>query len=289
MAGTDRSQGSSGIDPNGPSIVLAGPQLGENIGTAARAMLNCGLGDLRIVNPRDGWPNEKARSAASGADAVVDGARLFGDIPAAIADLHRVYAATARPRELVKPVLTPRAAAAEIRAAAARGERVGILFGPERWGLQTDEVSFAASIIEVPLNPAFASLNLAQAVLIVAYEWRAAADTTPGKYIPTLENHGGPTELADQGDTLRFFEHLEAELDESGYLYPPDKRPTMVRNLRSIFLRAQLTEPEVRSLRGMVKALARRRRDLDARGVRPARRRGNSGQRVPLTAPGRRL
>jgi tRNA/rRNA methyltransferase len=275
VAGTDRSHGSSGIDPDGPAIVLVGPQLGENIGTAARAMLNCGLGDLRLVNPRDGWPSDKARSAASGADSVIDGARLYADIPAAIADLHHVYAATARRREVVKPVLTPRAAAAEIRAATRRNERCGILFGPERWGLLTDEVSFAASIVEVPLNPAFASLNLAQAVLVIAYEWRITGDAGPGKVIPTLAAHGGPTELADQADTLRFFEHLEKELDESGYLFPPDKRPTMVRNLRSIFLRAELTEPEVRSLRGVVKALVQRRRDLEARGVRPPRRRGN--------------
>jgi tRNA/rRNA methyltransferase len=273
MAGTDKSRGTAGIDAAGPAIVLVGPQLGENIGTAARAMLNCGLADLRLVAPRDGWPNEKARSAASGADIVVDRARVCADIPAAIADCHRVYATTARPRELVKAVLTPRAAAAEMRAAQARGERLGILFGPERWGLTTDEVAFAEAIIEVPLNPAFASLNLAQAVLLVAYEWRMAADATPARFIPTLEEHGGPTELATQADILRLFEHLERELDASGYLYPPDKRPAMVRNLRSIFLRANLTEPEVRSLRGMVKALVQRRRDLEARGVKPAGRR----------------
>jgi tRNA/rRNA methyltransferase len=267
VAGTDKSRGTSGIDPTGPAIILVGPQLGENIGTAARAMLNCGLADLRLVEPRDGWPNEKAVAAASGADLVIDKARVFPDIPAAIADCHHVYAATARPREVVKAVLTPRAAAAEIRAAQARSERIGILFGPERWGLTTDQVSFAGQIIEVPLNPAFASLNLAQAVLIVAYEWSLAADTTPAKYVPTLEEHGGPTELATQDDILKLFEHLERELDESGYLFPPDKRPTMVRNLRSIFLRASLTEPEVRSLRGAVKALVQRRRDLEARGA----------------------
>jgi tRNA/rRNA methyltransferase len=267
MAGTDRSRGTAGIDPAGPAIVLVGPQLGENIGTAARAMLNCGLADLRLVEPRDGWPNAKAVSAASGADLVVENARVFPDIPAAIAGCHHVYAATARPREVVKAVLTPRAAAAEMRAAQAKGERVGVLFGPERWGLTTDQVSFAGSIIEVPLNPAFASLNLAQAVLIVAYEWRLAADATPARYIPTLDAHGGPTELATQADIQLLFEHLERELDDSGYLFPPDKRPAMVRNLRSIFLRANLTEPEVRSLRGVVKALVQRRRDLEARGV----------------------
>jgi len=187
VAGTDKSRGTSGIDPAGPAIVLVGPQLGENIGTAARAMLNCGLADLRLVEPRDGWPNEKAVSAASGADLVIEKARLYPDIPAAIADCHHIYAATARPREVVKAVLTPRAAAAEIRAAQSRSERVGILFGPERWGLTTDQVSYAGQIIEVPLNPAFASLNLAQAVLVVAYEWRLTADTTAAKYIPTLE------------------------------------------------------------------------------------------------------
>lgn len=273
MAGTDKSRGTSGIDPSGPSIVLVGPQLGENIGTTARAMLNCGLADLRIVEPRDGWPNPKAVAAASGADLVIERARVFPGIPEAIADCQHVYAATARPRELVKAVLTPRAAAAEIRAAQAKGERIGILFGPERWGLTTDQVSFAGQIIEVPLNPAFASLNLAQAVLLVAYEWHMAADSTPAKIVPTLEEHGGPTELATQDDILKLFDHLERELDESGYLFPPDKRPAMVRNLRSIFLRANLTEPEVRSLRGVVKALVQRRRDLEARGIKPPKRR----------------
>lgn len=264
MAGTDKSRGTSGIDPAAPAIVLVEPQLGENIGTAARAMLNCGLADLRLVAPRDGWPNEKARSAASGADVVIDGVRLYDDIPAAIGGFQRVFATTARPRELVKEILTPRAAAAEMRAAQARGERVALLFGPERWGLTTDQVAFAEAIIEVPLNPSFASLNLAQAVLLVAYEWHIAADATPARYVPTLEEHGGPTELASQADILLLFEQLERELDESGYLYPPDKRPVMVRNLRSIFLRARLTEPEVRSLRGMVKALAHQRRDPGA-------------------------
>jgi tRNA/rRNA methyltransferase len=273
MAGTDKSRGTAGIDPMGPAIVLVGPQLGENIGTSARAMLNCGLADLRIVEPRDGWPNPKAVASASGADVVIERARVFPGIPEAIADCQHVYAATARPRELVKAVLTPRAAAAEIRAAQAKGERVGILFGPERWGLTTDQVSFAGQIIEVPLNPAFASLNLAQAVLIVAYEWRMAGDATPAKVVPTLEEHGGPTTLATQDDILKLFEHLERELDESGYLFPPDKRPAMVRNLRSIFLRANLTEPEVRSLRGVVKALVQRRRDLEARGIKPPKRR----------------
>ncbi len=279
MAGTDKSRGAGGIDPHGPVMILAGAQLGENIGTAARAMLNCGLAELRLVNPRDGWPSDKARSAASGADAVIDAARLYDSIPAAIADLNHVYAATARRRELVKPVLTPRAAAREMRAAGARGERAGVLFGPEKWGLLTDEVSYAASIVEVPLNPAFASLNLAQAVLIVAYEWRMAAPAGPEKFIPTLEEHGGPTELATQDEILMLFEHLERELDDSGYLYPPDKRPAMVRNLRSIFLRAGLTEPEVRSLRGVVKALVQRRRDLEARGAArsSARRQKRSG------------
>jgi len=277
MAGTDKSRGTAGIDPGGPAIVLVGPQLGENIGTAARAMLNCGLANLRLVEPRDGWPSEKARAAASGADRVIDEARIYPDIASAIGGFHRVFATTARPREVVKAVLTPRAAAAEIRAAQGRGERVAILFGPERWGLTTDQVSFAEAIIEVPLNPAFASLNLAQAVLVVAYEWHIAADATPAKYMPTLEEHGGPTELAEQAEILRLFEHLERELDDSGYLFPPDKRPVMVRNLRSIFLRANLTEPEVRSLRGMVKALVQRRRDLEARGIKPGGKRRSGG------------
>ncbi len=173
MAGTDRRrQRLSG----GPAIILVAPQLGENIGTAARAMFNCGLTDLRLVRPRDGWPSKKAQAAASGADLVLDKAHLFETVEDAIAGLTRVYATTARDRYMVKRVLTPRAAAAEIRALMAAGEACGILFGPERTGLLNEHIALADTVLNVPLNPAFSSLNLAQAVLLVGYEWFASAD-----------------------------------------------------------------------------------------------------------------
>src|SRR5258706_11023835 len=176
MAGTDHSrQAASG----GPAIILVEPQLGENIGTAARAMLNCGLGRLRLVRPRDGWPSERAVAAASGADSVLSAAMLFQSTEAAIADLEQVYATTARPREMIKPVMTPRRAAPEMRAGLAAGRPVGILFGPERTGLLNDDLALADTLITVPLNPAYSSLNLAQAVLLSPYEMAQAGDETP--------------------------------------------------------------------------------------------------------------
>ncbi len=259
MAGTDRSKaaraagptaGESGCAP-APAIILVEPQLGENIGTAARAMLNCGLSDLRLVRPRDPWPNEKARRAASGADAVVDAARVFERTEGAIADLTRVYATTGRPREMVKPMVTPRQAGAELRAHAAAGERCGVLFGPERTGLVNDDMALADAVLSVPLNPGFASLNLAQAVLVVAYEWFQAGDATPPRQLVT--NASGP---AGKAQLLEFFEHLERELDESGFLRNIEKRPSMVRNIRNMFQRAELTEQEIRTLHGIVKELS---------------------------------
>jgi tRNA/rRNA methyltransferase len=249
MAGTDRSkEGSSGV---GPAIILVEPQLGENIGTAARAMLNCGLTALRLVRPRDGWPNAKAVAAASGADEVVQSARLYDGTAAAVADLHRVYATTARHRGMIKPVVTPRHAAIEIRSAEARGERVGVLFGPERTGLVSDDIPLADTLVQVPLNPAYSSLNLAQAVLIVGYEWFQAGVDAPPRRLVTNE-----TRPATKAELLNFFAHLEKELDDCGFLRHADKRPVMVRNIRNIFQRADLTEQDIRTLHGIVKELA---------------------------------
>lgn len=252
MAGTDRTR-----TPllGGPAIVLVEPQLGENIGTAARAMLNFGLTTLRLVRPRDGWPNRRAVAAASGADAVIDGAELFDSTAAAIADLNSVYATSARRRNMLKPVMTPAHAARAMHAAAGRGARIGVLFGPERSGLDNDDVSLAEALISVPLNPAHASLNIAQAVLLVGYEWFRAGGEGPGERMEP-----GGTVAAPRADLLRFFEHLESELDAGGFLRPPEKRPVMVRNIRNMFQRAGLTEREVRTLRGIVAALAGRRR-----------------------------
>ena len=253
MAGTNRSQDAE-VPIAGPAIILVEPQLGENIGTAARAMLNCGLAELRLVRPRDGWPNAKAVAAASGADAVIESARLFDSTAAAIADLNRVYATTARHRGMIKAVVTPHRAATEMRAAAARGERFGVLFGPERTGLINDDIPLADTILQVPLNPAYSSLNLAQAVLIVAYEWFQAGGAAPARELVTNE-----TRPATKAELLNFFAHLEQELDDCGFLRHTDKRPSMVRNIRNLFQRADLTEQELRTLHGIIKELAHER------------------------------
>lgn len=252
MAGTDSTRPSS---PGGPVIVLIDAQLGENVGTAVRAMRNCGLEELRLVNPREGWLNEKTVAASSGADAILEKARVYPKIAEAIADLPHILATTARPRDMDKPVLTPREAAGRMCEADGRGERIGILFGPERAGLTNDDVALAEAIIEVPLNPAFASLNLAQAVLLVGYEWFQAA-RAPDLPPPAPSREG--TRPATQAELLDLFEHLERELDACGFLRVREKRPGMVRNIRNIFTRAGLTDREVSTLRGIVTGLTRR-------------------------------
>jgi|APTNR8051073442_1049403.scaffolds.fasta_scaffold17162_2 tRNA/rRNA methyltransferase len=261
MAGTDRGAGphaAAGERPQ-PAIILVEPQLGENVGMVARAMLNCGLSELRLVNPREPWPNAKAEAAASGADVVLAHARVFASTEEAIADLAHVYATTARSRDMVKRVVTPRQAAAELRGQARRGERAGILFGKEAKGLHNDDVALAEAIVAAPLNPAFSSLNLAMAVLLVAYEWvvaPAAETATPdpdqgaGQMVI-----GKDTRPAGRAELLGLFGHLEAELDACGFLRVAEKRPGMVRNLRNIFVRAGLTEQEVRTLRGVIACL----------------------------------
>ncbi len=250
MAETEGSApAAGGLDPTAPAVILVYPQLGENIGMAARAMLNCGLSDLRLVRPREGWPSEKARRTASGADLVIEGARLFKTVPEAIADLNLVYAATARPRGMTKPVLTPAAAAGAMRARNLPG--AGIIFGGEAMGLDNDHVALAEAIISVPLRAGFSSLNLAQAVLINAYEWSRAGDATPEIQLPMAH-----TRPANKEELLGLFEHLEKELEASGFFHIREKRPIMVRNLRNLLGRAQLTEQEVRTLRGVVAGLA---------------------------------
>lgn len=233
-----------------PVIVLVQPQLGENIGMAARAMANCALTDLRLVRPRDGWPNEKSIANAAGADAILDAARVFESTEAAIADLTEIYATTARSRGMIKRVLTPDAAVAAMRATATAGGRPGVLFGPERTGLNNDDVALADAVISVPVNPAFTSLNLAQTVMIVGYEWFQSGTDTPSEQL--VATHTVP---ATKGELHRFFEHLEHELDAAGFLAVPEKRPSMVRNIRNIFERAALTEMEVKTLHGIVSRL----------------------------------
>ncbi len=239
-----------------PVIILAGPQIGENIGAAARAMLNCGLTDLRLVAPRDGWPNPRAEAMASGADLVLDQIRIHDNLGQAIADLHKVFATTARHRDMRKPVLTPQAAATEIHRHAERGQRCGILFGPERIGLINDEVILADAVLSVPLNPEFRSLNLAQAVLLVAWEWYRAGDRTPERTLPDLGYA-----MATKDQLLGFFDHLEQALDHTGFFKTPELRPSMVRNLRNLFHRAELSDQEVRTLHGVITSLIGRRRD----------------------------
>lgn len=239
----------------GPAIILVEPQLGENVGTAARAMANFGLIDLRLVNPREGWPNEKARAAASGADHVIDRARVFVSVEAAIADLGFVFATTARHRELSKDVAGPRQAAARLFEFG-RTSPVGVLFGRERSGLTNDEVTLADEILTLPVNPEFSSLNIAQAVLVVAYEWRLAMVGGEAAGLPFARP--GEDELAPKEQLLHLFEHLERALDATGFFRPRERRPHMVRAIRTMLHRARLTEQEVRTLRGVVAALEKR-------------------------------
>ena len=252
MAGTDTSKAPAATvrDGGGPAIVLVRPQLGENVGFAARAMLNCGLTDLRLVAPRDGWPNEKASVAAAGADSVIEGARLYDTAAAAVTDLNLVHAATARARDMLKPEIDPRRAAEALRAADAAGVATGILFGPERSGLTNDEVTLADAVVTVPLNPAFASLQLGHAVMILGYEWYQG-----GVQALATDGIAARNRPATKSELLGFFEHLERELDACGFLRVAEMRPTVVRNIRNMFQRAGLTEQEVRTLRGIVKGL----------------------------------
>ncbi len=236
--------------PPGPVVILIAPQLGENIGMAARAMLNCGLTELRLVRPRDAWPSPAAGAAAAGADRVIDEARLFDTTEEAIADLHRVFATSARPRDMAKPVVTPLQAARELRAEAAAGNKTGLLFGPERSGLVNDDIALADAVLTVPLNPAFSSLNLAQAVLLVGHAWYTAADETAPRKLEI-----GSGRPATKAEVVNFFTRLEAALDETGFLTPPEKRPNMVRNLRNLFHRVAPTEAEVNTLHGIISAL----------------------------------
>lgn len=241
---------------SGPAIILVEPQLAENIGMVARAMLNCGLEDLRLVRPRQRWPHPKAIATASGADRVVNRARVFPATEAAIADLRLVFAATVRERDMALRIVTPRGAASEMRAFAALGRgQPGVIFGQESKGLANDDVVLADAILTVPVNPAFGSLNLAQAVFAVAYEWFVkGADAPPSR----LRTHPR-TRPATKEELVGFFAHLERELDSCGFLRLKHKRPIMVRNLRAIFQRAGLTEQEVRTLRGVVAGLAENR------------------------------
>jgi tRNA/rRNA methyltransferase len=248
MAGTNRAQSPL---TGGPCVVLVNPQLADNIGAVARAMLNFGLLELRLVEPRDGWPQEAAFAMASGADAVLHEAKLYQSIAEATADLEILYATTARARDMEKPVLDAASAAEHLSESLAAGYRAGLVMGPERAGLTNDEISLCDHVVTIPANPAFASINLAQAVLILGYEWfkrRAPEMPRPAR--------AKKTRPANKSELFGLFAQLEAELDRAGFLFPPDKRPAMVRNLRNMLSRADFTEQDVRTLRGVIKALA---------------------------------
>jgi tRNA/rRNA methyltransferase len=234
-------------------VILCRPQRAENIGLAARAMLNCGLTEMRLVSPPDDWRGEKARNASSGADALLEGARLFAKLDEAVADLTHVFAATARPRNIVKPVVTPRAAGASLRALVAEGQRPAFLVGPERFGLTNDEVSLADTIITANLNPAFSSLNLAQAVLLLGYEWLEAANVAPD-----VTRLGRAEDLASKAELMAFLGRLEGELDACGFLADEGRRPYTVLDLRAFFQRARPTAREVGLLEGVVRFLSGR-------------------------------
>ena len=252
-AGTNRTKPSRG---GGPAIILVRPQLAVNIGMCARAMANFGLDDLRLVAPREAWPasgvsKKAASAAAAGGETILEAARLFETVEQAVLDLNFLWATTARERDQFKPVTTPAEAMPECAVKIARGEKHGVLFGPERTGLSNDEVALASAIITFPVNPAYASLNLAQAVLLVGYEWtRAITDTKP-PFAMVQHSPPAPRELI-----LSFFEYLEAELDKSDFFRPESKKPVMRRNLRNMLHRMQLTKQDVQTLRGVVVRLA---------------------------------
>jgi len=229
-----------------PAIVLVRPQLGQNIGKSARAMLNFGLTELRLVRPRDGWPNAEAGPAASGADIVLERAKLFDRLEDAIADCSSIYASTVRRRDLVMPVIGPEAMAAQIAASPARS---AILFGPERSGLETDEIALANAIVTVPINPRFASLNLAQAVILLAYEW----SKTGALAQPPLKQSEPP---APHGELGALIGHLEALLEAKNYYHPPERARATRNTVRSIFAKTGWSSREVKAVRGILRALS---------------------------------
>jgi len=259
-AGTDKTR--NWIEGPGPIVILVEPQLGENIGAAARVMANFGLARLRLVNPRDGWPNVHARRAASGADRVLDRAAIYATLEAAIADCTLALATTARAHDQAKPVIGPDAAAAFIAPHVAAGENVAVLFGRERYGLENDEVALADRIVTFPVNPAFASLNLAQAVALVAYEWFKLVSGAALPFAMPRKSEPAPKEQLQA-----FFANLERQLDLIEYFRPLDKRATMLVNLRNIFARMQPTRQDMQTLHGIVVALTEGRKGPARGGV----------------------
>lgn len=237
---------------NKPAVILIAPQMGENIGAAARGMLNFGLTDLRIVNPRDGWPNPKAVDMAKGAKDVIKNAKIFTSLKDATHDITRLYATTARTRDMVKKEYDARQTAAEILKNYGKS---AIMFGPERSGLNNDDITLADAVTIIPVAPIYTSLNLSQAVNIMCYEWFVAQSESA---VVDADDGNQANHLATKEDLANLFEHLESELDKTDFLKIPDKRPKMVRNIRNIFSRNDMTEQEVRTLRGIIKSLTNR-------------------------------
>lgn len=238
-----------------PAFILVRPQMGENIGAAARAMLNFGLSHMRLVDPRDGWPNPRAVAMASGAAGrVLDHAGVFATVPEAIHDCAYTFATTARNRDLTKPVMTPERAMDHARALLAAGQKVAVMFGPERAGLENDDISRANALISVPVNPDFPSLNLAQAVLLCAYEWRRQGDATPPEVLALAG-----TELASAIEIGKLGDHYEERLEAAGFFFPETKSEGMKLNLRNLWSRMPLTRADVQTLHGILRQIVRRR------------------------------
>lgn len=230
-----------------PVFILVGPQMGENIGACARVMGNFGIPEMRIVTPRDGWPNEKADAMSAGSP-VLKNAQLFDNLSDAVADCHVLYASTGTPRNMVKPTVTAREACSRARAEIAAGQKVGILLGAEKSGLDNDQITLADAVLALPVDPEFSSLNLAMACGVIAHEWRAG-DPPPDGFKP-VEGRASQAELEG------LYTHLHDELDRSGFFYPLEKTPLMMQNLINLFARASATVQEVRTMRGVIKALA---------------------------------
>lgn len=238
-------------DPVQPCFILVRPQMGENIGAAARAMLNFGLTRMRIVAPRDGWPNPRAAALASGAGRLLDNAGLFPSVQTAIADCDFVFATTARSRELVKPIVTPERAMEMTRAMVAEGKKVGVLFGPERAGLENDDVVLANAIVTVPVNPDFPSLNLGQCALLMGYEWQRQTVETPPEVVALAR-----TDFASKVEVERLGDHFEERLTDAGFFFPEDKVPVMKQNMRNMWARLGLTRAEVQTFHGILRQIA---------------------------------
>jgi len=236
-----------------PAIVLIRPQMGENIGAAARAMLNFGLDQMRLVAPRDGWPNGRANAMASGAGRVLEAAQLFDDTPAAIADCNYVFATTARHRDLTKPVMSPARAMIHSRALLAQGHKVALLFGPERAGLENADIARADAIISVPVNPAFGSLNLGQAVLLLSYEWRIERGDVSAEIEAMAK-----TDFATAIEIEKLGDHYQARLEEAGFFFPETKAEGMKTVLRNMWARLPLTRADVQLLHGVMRQMVRR-------------------------------